>query len=88
MSYIYIFPKNHHNVSYQSHEEWKRGYGAVSPVQNAPSHGQQSVVHSQGVIHTSAGLNDKRGHGQSDERTRDSGELYVATHAAPGGEDI
>lgn len=30
-----------------------------SPVQNAPSHGQQSVIHGQGVTHTVAGLNEE-----------------------------
>lgn len=61
---------------------------ADSPVQNAPSHGQQSVVHGQGVIHTVAGLDEERGDGQTDQRAGDSREFYMATHTAPRREDV
>lgn len=54
-----------------------------SPVQNAPSHGQQSIIHSQGVIHTVAGLNEERGHSQTDKGARNSSELYMATYTTP-----
>ena len=56
---------------------------ADSPVQNAPSHGQQSVVHGQGVTHTVAGLDEERGDGQTDHRAGDRGEFYMATNSTP-----
>lgn len=56
---------------------------ADSPVQNAPSHGQQSVIHSQGIIHTVAGLYEERGDGEADQRAGDSCEFYMATHTTP-----
>lgn len=61
---------------------------AVSPVQDAPSHGQQSVVHSQGVVHTVGGLNYKGGHSQADQRARYGGELHMAVHTPPRRVDI
>lgn len=59
-----------------------------SPVQNAPPHGQQGVVHGEGVAHTVTGLDAERGDGQADEGARHGDELHVAAHAPPGGEDI
>lgn len=56
---------------------------ADSPVKNAPSHGQQSVVHGQGIVHTVAGLNEERGDGQTDQRAGDGGEFNVAGHTTP-----
>lgn len=54
-----------------------------SPVQNAPSHGQQGIIHGQGVTHTVAGLYEERGDGQTDERARDHREFYMAAHTTP-----
>lgn len=61
----------------------KQDSSADSPVQNAPSHGQQSVIHSQSVVHTPAGLDEERADGQADQRARDRGELYMAVHTTP-----
>lgn len=57
-------------------------------MQNAPPHGQQGVIHGEGVAHTVAGLDAERGDGQADEGAGHGGELHVAAHAPPGGEDV
>lgn len=59
-----------------------------SPVQNAPPHGQQGVVHGEGVAHAVAGLDAEGGDGQADEGAGHGGELHVAADAPPGGEDV
>ena len=56
---------------------------ADSPVQNAPSHGQQSIVHSQGITHTVAGLDEERGDGQADQGAGERGEFHVTAHTTP-----
>lgn len=56
---------------------------ADSPVQNAPSHGQQGIVHSQGITHTVAGLNEERGDSQADQGAGERGEFHVTAHTTP-----
>lgn len=57
-------------------------------MQNAPPHGQESVVHSQSVTHTVGGLDEERRDGQADQESGGGSELHVAAHTTPGGEDV
>lgn len=57
-------------------------------MQNAPPHGQEGVVHNQSVAHAVGGLDEERGHSQADQASGAGGELHVAAHPTPGGEDV
>lgn len=57
-------------------------------MQNAPPHGQEGVVHGQSVTHAVGGLDEERGDGQADQEPGGGGELHVAAHTTPGGEDV
>lgn len=68
---------------------WQQERPSVgSPVKNTPPHGQQGVVHGEGVAHAVAGLDEERADGQADKGAWHGGELHVAAHTPPGGEDV
>lgn len=54
-----------------------------SPVESTPPHGQQGVVHGEGVADTVAGLNVQGGNGEADQRARGRRQLDVAAQTSP-----
>lgn len=61
---------------------------SCTPVQNAPPHGQEGIVHGQSVTHAVGGLDEERRDGQADQESGGGGELHWAAHTTPGGEDV
>ena len=53
-------------------------------MESAPPHGQQSVVHGEGITLTVAGLDEEEGDGEADERAGGRGQLDMAAQTPPG----